>query len=213
MPESVGSSPVSDRDSAPGRLQARPERIHQTAVPDPSRPPAMGRAADLRSQGVSRPQQEPVLRARRGRVLPRRARRAACRPDHRPHRPPLGRVPGRKRRDVRVHRDGGRPGDRRGSHRRREEVARRARPRADDRADGLHHQRRVRAPGGGLRPRADRPPALASVVLQGSPRGGGPDQGDGHADVGPLARGAGRRQRVPPADRGRCKAVRGGAEW
>ena len=35
----------------------------------------------------------------------------------------------------------------------------------DGRADGLHHQRRVRAAGGGLRTQADDPPALASALL------------------------------------------------
>ncbi len=64
----------------------------------------MGPAADLRAARVPEPGQEPVLRPRRGRVLPGLARRRAGRADHGAGRPPLGPVPGRQRRPVRLHR-------------------------------------------------------------------------------------------------------------
>ena len=48
------------------------------------------------------------------------------------------------------------------------EWAARARPRADPRADGLHHQRRDRDPDRGLRAPADDPRALAPALLPAS---------------------------------------------
>ena len=73
-----------------GSLEIRP--VHSTGdlrrfirlpVPALPRRAELGRAADLRAQAVPEPAQEPVLRARPRRVLPRAARRAAGRPHHR----------------------------------------------------------------------------------------------------------------------------------
>ena len=89
----------------PVRIAPRAEALRQGPVRAAPRPPAVGAAADLRADGVPRPREEPVVRARRGRALHRRARRRAGRPHQRPGRQPLGRVPGRQRRDVRLLRD------------------------------------------------------------------------------------------------------------
>ena len=53
-----------------GRRAPRPQRVHRAAVPAARLRHPLGRADPQRAQAVPRPVQEPVLRARRGRVLP-----------------------------------------------------------------------------------------------------------------------------------------------
>ena len=90
-----GDRPAGERASETSNAFIKlPFRLH--------RGHAVGAAADHGAPRVPRPRQESVLRARRGRVLPRRARRRGGGPDHRPCRRALDPVPGRQRRDVRV---------------------------------------------------------------------------------------------------------------
>ena len=77
----------------------------------------------------------------------------------------------------------------------------RAGPRAAARPDGLHHQRRVRAAGRGLRPRAADPAALAPALLPELIEGQGLDEVDGPADVVAQPRRADvQRRGLPPDD-------------
>ena len=80
MAGSVGSGSRGKRDYQAGPRQARAEALRQGAVRVASRRSAVGRAADLRADGVPQPREEPLVRARRGRVLHRRARRRGGRP-------------------------------------------------------------------------------------------------------------------------------------
>ena len=151
-------------------------------------------------RAVPRPPQQPVLRARRGRVLPRLARRAR-RSAASPRRSTATSTSSRTttgacsasssarttRRRPRALLDAA------------EALAARARPRPHGRPDGLHDQRRVRRARRGLRAPADHPheldaPATTRALLEGA----GPGEGDGHAACGSSTI-QGREQR-PPGD-------------
>ena len=96
-----------------------PQALHRPPLPTPRAGPDLGPAVASGRRRPPLPHQEPVLRARRSRIFPRRARRGGRRP-HRGHQQPAAqrdpRRPGRLLRLLRVHR---RPGGRRRAVRRR----------------------------------------------------------------------------------------------
>ena len=155
------------RSITPGRGEARPEGASSSfrtgcAATTRSGCRRCGSSAASSSTGSKNPwfehaEAELFLAERDGEAVGRITRA---------HRPPLGRVPGRQRRDVRLLR-------RRSTTRRSSSalvdaasaLAARARPRADARPDGLHDERRVRDPDRGLRRAVDDPRALAPALL------------------------------------------------
>ncbi len=127
---------------------------------------AVGPAPSLRAPGLPRPQEEPMVRARGGRVLPVPSATAS-------------RSGGSRRTSISRWDEyqGGSDGmfgffevanDPEAANalaRRGYRLGPRARPRAHPRADGLHDERRVRDPDRGLRRALDDPRAVAPAVL------------------------------------------------
>ena len=162
----------------------------------------------LRAPAVPQPRHEPLLRARRGGVLPRRARRPRGRQDQRPCRPALQRLPGEERGDVRLPRV-------------RARTPRSLEALLDAAADWLLERGKERMVGpmdfamndesGILIEGFDLRPmilaALAPALLPGADRGERHGQGDGPSDVG-----AHRRLRTATSSTPRSRAGREGGE-
>ncbi|CAA9477500.1 MAG: hypothetical protein AVDCRST_MAG13-945, partial [uncultured Solirubrobacteraceae bacterium] len=216
------------RGGGAGRVAERPQRVHRPAVPAACYLRALGASAARGAHGVPVPAPEPVLPPRRGALLPRPSRRAGRRPDLGARRPPLQRAPGQRLGLVRLRGVRGRPGGGRRPARGGARLAALPRPGSHGRPRGLRHERRVRDPHRGLRPRAAHPPAVAPALLRRAAGGGGPGQGGRPAHVGaddlrpreapahPLgARGEARArarhpdpQDVPPAAAARARPLR-----
>ena len=112
-------------------------RVHRAPVPAALYLAVLVPPAAPGAPAVPQPPPERLLQARRRAAVLRLARRARGRAHQRADRPRLQRLPGQPLGDVRLPGVRGRPGDPARAARGRGGLAARARPRPDDRADGL----------------------------------------------------------------------------
>ena len=109
---SDGSRRVRDIGDIPAHPAGRGPARAQAVSPDAGAAlcgrSELGAAAAVRAPGAPQSQEEPLFRARRGRLLARAARRAPGRADQRPGRPAASRAPRRRHRPFRLPRRRGR---------------------------------------------------------------------------------------------------------